>query len=297
MPLVIVAVLVIALAAAVALPKRQQQQQQNAIAARCRALQAELAGHRVQGGDVVEARKVEQALRACLADASAAGVPVDYAVVGIETARAQHAQIQLEWSHYQSTDYADPLKRGNTLGTMRRVAAELLATLRQAAREATTLDALDQIRGLALEVARGSYDRGLCFDSDARGCGRFGTIEDPWHARALAEWTSLLYPIVGVVPDRPEETRGIWLRVIPRWDHIGIPLDWIPRLARRGPDYGGITVGQVSGLRAAGSDPLLALIDARRSEFRTPLVTAKSEAMADRARAHMRAVLAAAEKA
>lgn len=240
-------------------------------ATQCRQIQRRLAGARVQGGDLNEAARLEADLRLCVADAQALGEPIDTSLVTIETARARLTQMQQEWGHYKSTDYADTLKRGSTLGTLYRIGDELLGMIRLAATQAESVRSIDAVRDFALEVARDSWSRAICLDTEAPGCGRYGFIEGNWDERELQELTRVLLPVLGVKEDQPHETIAVWRRARPRWEPLGLTDDFGERHWRFSREA--VTTDRVARMREAGRDPLLAFIAARRAEL-TPQLSA-----------------------
>jgi hypothetical protein len=266
--LVVLGVLAAGVALAVVIPRLQAEQAKSDNAAACREIEMALNASAVQGGDPVRRAQLEGAHRACIDDLRAKGVDIDTSVTTLVQLRAIAQQMAQEWGHYKSTDYADTAKRSNTRKQILRSGDEIVRKLREAVGEAQSIESLEALRAFAVQQASESFNRAACFDLGASGCGRFGTSEPPWWSTARDEWTRILYPLIGVQPDRPEERRAIYLRAVPRFDRIGVAADYTPRFARRGYEYGGIRVEDAMAFRAAATNDVISAIDAKIAELR-----------------------------
>lgn len=173
--------------------------------ASCAAMKARLSVLRTQGGSVDEQAKLEADIANCNAALRDAGVEVDELAEHLQFIADVRRQMNQEFTHLRSTDYADMLKRGSTRGTILRLGEEL------AGRYEVTLGAilatpetvpgaqLAQLQSLLAEVRKDlseSAARRNCYRSKGPGCDRYlGSSEDSSDAKVEAEISRVRGPL------------------------------------------------------------------------------------------------------
>lgn len=200
----------------VSAPERQKQQEERDERARerakqeaheqalagCREIESRISIQRQQGADVVELNKAEAELRDCLRQHD----PARLWRADLVAAQAAQQQIVAEWSHLLSTDYSDTMKRGSTRATWLRIADGAIRSLRTAMAGAKSSADLDEIREVALTIARESWTRVARFDASpdgaSGGAARYlGSVEASREEKAGDELTRIIAPIIGAVPE------------------------------------------------------------------------------------------------
>ncbi len=151
----------------------------------CRAKQKRL----TSGGitDPSERARLEADVRLCAASLQAQGIAVDMSAIALANARNTAAEIDIAWSNYQGTDYADTIKRGDIRNNMGRLQDQIRQNLIDAAREATNEAQRAVIREEIQRQILASLRRADCYQSGAQGCGRSGAIEGDWDERTRDE--------------------------------------------------------------------------------------------------------------
>lgn len=198
-----------AVGGAVLLPKFLAASAKADTAARCRHLQARIAGARLQGGDAVEAARLEAELRACIADANAQGANIDPSIVEVGSCDAMQAQIDAEWTHYKSTAGEDAVKRNMTRGTILRLGEDMARCLDRALLLATSVEGVDAVIASAQRGIDRSVERALCFFGGVGGCSRYGWNEQHPADSGRDDLLRVAYPLgasIAAIPGRERET-------------------------------------------------------------------------------------------
>ena len=193
--LVIIGAIVIVAVAARYAPAAAGARSRDAILAECAQLTGQLAAVRQQGGDVGQAAQIQAQLDACVAQANALGAGLDPSAAKLVQADAAYAQIDAEFRHLRSTDYADWLKRQNTLRTMHRVSADLVRAYDEATTAAESPAAVARVRASILRSLDASIQRRNCYATKAAGCDRSGPAELSGEEKAAAEMELSIRPL------------------------------------------------------------------------------------------------------
>ncbi len=193
--LVIIGAIVIVAVAARYAPAAAGARSRDAILAECAQLTGQLAAVRQQGGDVGQAAQIQAQLDACVARANALGADLDPSAAKLVQADAAYAQIDAEFRHLRSTDYADWLKRQNTLRTMHRVSADLVRAYDEATTAAESPAAVARVRASILRSLDASIQRRNCYATRAAGCDRSGPAELSGEEKAAAEMELSIRPL------------------------------------------------------------------------------------------------------
>lgn len=153
----------------------------------CLALQDEITAMRGQGADLNAIAAMEARLASC---AKRTGAISSWEAL-LSPARDKRRMIELEWSNYRSTDWADTLKRGSTLGTIWRLSDDYMVNIRDAL--AAAKDSAEGSRAIVeeLEIFWPAADvRAICHATPGM-CGN----GDP--DRALEEFKRAVAPVTG----------------------------------------------------------------------------------------------------
>jgi hypothetical protein len=193
--LVVIGAIVIVAVAARYAPAAAGARSRDAILAECAQLTGQLAAVRQQGGDVGQAAQIQAQLDACVARANALGAGLDASAAKLVQADAAYAQIDAEFRHLRSTDYADWLKRQNTLRTMHRVSADLVRAYDEATTAAESPAAVARVRASILRSLDASIQRRNCYATKAAGCDRSGPAELSAEEKAAAEMELSIRPL------------------------------------------------------------------------------------------------------
>lgn len=164
--------------------------------AECQALIAQRDSLRVQGGDTTAIARIDAQITTCITQANALGAKIDPALAGLQTCDSYRAQVEAEWTHYKSTDYGDLITRNNTRSNILNITESQARCYQAAIGQATTADSLNAIRQSILVSLNEAYDRKLCFESGAPGCGRFGVDEPDGGSRGADEQARAIDPLL-----------------------------------------------------------------------------------------------------
>jgi len=194
---VLAAVVVVALVARYA-PAASSARELDRVLAECAELTGQLQAARGQGGDVGRANTLQSQLDSCVARANALGGELDASAAKLVQADAAYAQIEAEFLHLRSTDYADWLKRQNTLRTMHRVAGDLVRAYDEALTAASSPAAVARVRASILRSLDAAMQRRNCYATEASGCNRSGPAELSGQEKADAELDLVIRPLSDV---------------------------------------------------------------------------------------------------
>lgn len=194
---VIVVVLVVALA--VSFPFIANAYTRSTALSRCAELEAQLATIRTQGGDVNVANQLQVQLEQCYGQARDAGATLDLGAVLVRDCATAQRQMQLEFTHYRSTTYDDPVKRNNTRSAILRLCEDTAQCFTRAVSKAESAGVLRDIKQIVVSTIADTIARRQCYQNDEPGCGRFALNEDHGNDKAAQETARCVDPLQRVV--------------------------------------------------------------------------------------------------
>jgi copper homeostasis protein CutC len=197
--IMLVVVVVLVVVVAIAFPVLANAYTRSSALSRCAELEAQLATIRTQGGDANTANQLQIQLEQCYGRAKDAGATLDLGAVLVRDCATAARQMQLEFTHYRSTTYDDPVKRNNTRSTILRLCEDAAACFNRAVERAESVGALREIKQIVVSAIADTVARRQCYQNDEPGCGRFALNEDHGNDKAAQETARCVQPLENVV--------------------------------------------------------------------------------------------------
>lgn len=197
--LIVIVVVVLVVVLAVAFPYLANAYTRTSALSRCAELEAQLATLRTQGGDANTANQLQIQLEQCYGRAKDAGATLDLGAVLVRDCATAARQMQLEFTHYRSTEYSDSLKRNNTRSTILRLCEDAAACFNRSVERAESSGALREIKQIVVSAIADTIARRQCYQNDEPGCGRFALSEDHGNDKAAQETARCVQPLERVV--------------------------------------------------------------------------------------------------
>jgi hypothetical protein len=197
--IILVVVIVLVIVLAVSFPFIANAYTRSTALSECAELEAQLATLRTQGGDANTANQLQVRLEQCYGRARDAGATLDLGAVLVRDCATAQRQMQLEFTHYRSTTFDDPVKRNNTRSTILRLCEDVAGCFTRAVSKAESPEVLRDIKQIVVSTIADAVARRQCYQNDEPGCGRFALNEDHGNDKAAQETARCVAPLERVV--------------------------------------------------------------------------------------------------